>query len=198
MNGGGRAAGWDAVKIARALTGLVQGSVQTDDKILDRHATDQSICQVRPLAIAFPQDLEDVVPVVRFAREAGIPLPPGQAAVGLLGQPWGAASCWPLDRACPMNRLLGFEKSEGLPLVTVEPGLVHDDLQRYLRERELYLPSDPSSGAISLLGGNIATKANGPHALKHGSIDRYLRDAQPVIADGEVLDTADEASISAA
>jgi FAD/FMN-containing dehydrogenase len=52
-----------------------------------------------------------------------------------------------------MNRILGFEEVEGQPRVTVEPGLVHDDLLRYLRERGLYLPSDPSSGAISLLGG---------------------------------------------
>jgi FAD/FMN-containing dehydrogenase len=48
-----------------------------------------------------------------------------------------------------------------------------------------------------LLGGNISTKASGPHALKHGSIDRYLRHVQFVTAEGEVVDTDDEASIPA-
>jgi FAD/FMN-containing dehydrogenase len=61
--------GGDADKIARALTGVLRGSVQTEDKVLDRYATDQSIYQVRPLAVVYPQDLEDVVAVVRFGRE---------------------------------------------------------------------------------------------------------------------------------
>jgi glycolate oxidase len=66
-----------------------------------------------------------------------------------------------------------------------------------LRGLGLYLPADPSSGAICALGGNIATKASGPHALKHGSIDRYLHSLQFVAADGTVVDTADPGSIPA-
>jgi FAD/FMN-containing dehydrogenase len=66
-----------------------------------------------------------------------------------------------------MNRILGFEETGGQPRVTVEPGLVHDHLQRFLRKRGVYLPSDPSSGAICLLGGNSATKASGPKARVH-------------------------------
>jgi FAD/FMN-containing dehydrogenase len=94
-----------------------------------------------------------------------------------------------------MNRILGFDEVDGEPQVTVEPGLLHDDLQRSLREQGFYLPADPSSGAICLLGGNIAAKASGPHALKHGSIDRYLRHLRFVTVEGEVVDTADETSI---
>jgi FAD/FMN-containing dehydrogenase len=81
--------------------------------------------------------------------------------------------------------------------VTVEAALLHDELQRFLRQRGLFLPADPSSGAVCLMGGNVATKASGPHALKHGSIDRYLRHLQFVTAEGEVVDTADEGSIPA-
>jgi FAD/FMN-containing dehydrogenase len=94
-----------------------------------------------------------------------------------------------------MAELLDFDEEDGDPRVTVEPGLVHDDLQKFLRERGLFLPADPSSGAYSVLGGNIATKSSGPHALKHGSIDRYLQHLQFVTAEGEVVDTADEPSI---
>jgi FAD/FMN-containing dehydrogenase len=96
-----------------------------------------------------------------------------------------------------MDQILDLSEAGGEPRVTVEPGLLHDDLQGYLRSLGLYLPADPSSGAICALGGNIATKASGPHALKHGSIDRYLRHVQFVAVDGTVVDTADPTSIPA-
>lgn len=187
----------DMGKIARVLGGVLHGSVQTEGKVLDRYATDQSIYLVRPMAVVYPQDVEDVVAVVRLAREEGIPLTPRAGGSGTAGAALGRGILLATDRSGPMNHILGFEECQDEPLVTVEPGLVHDDLQRYLRERGLYLPSDASSGAISLLGGNIATKASGPHALKHGSIDRYLRDLQFVTAEGELVDTSDEASIPA-
>jgi glycolate oxidase len=96
-----------------------------------------------------------------------------------------------------MARILDLSEVEGEPRVTVEPGLLHDDLQRALRAQGLYLPADPSSGSMCALGGNVATKASGPHALKHGSIDRYLRSVQFVTVDGTVVDTADPATIPA-
>jgi FAD/FMN-containing dehydrogenase len=185
----------DATKLAQALAGQIRGPVQTEDRVLERYATDQSMYEVRPLAVVHPQDAEDVAAVVRFAREEQIPLTPRAGGSGTAGAALGRGILLAIDRSGPMVRILGFEERQGQPLVTVEPGLVHDDLQRALRAHGLYLPSDPSSGAISLLGGNIGTKASGPHALRHGSIDRYLRDVQFVTAEGAVVDTADEASI---
>jgi glycolate oxidase len=182
-------------EIVKALKALLHCPVQADEKTLDRYATDQSIYRVRPMAVVFPQGVEDVVTTVRFARDAGIPLTPRAGGSGTAGAGLGRGILLAFGRAGAMNRILSFEEREGQSLVTVEPGLVHDDLQHYLRQRGLYLPSDPSSGAISLLGGNIATKASGPHALKHGSIDRYLHAVQFVTVDGEVVDTADETSI---
>ena len=175
-------------EIVKALKALLHCPVQADEKTLDRYATDQSIYRVRPMAVVFPQGVEDVVTTVRFARDAGIPLTPRAGGSGTAGAGLGRGILLAFDRAGPMNRIFSF-------VARVEPGLVHDDLQHYLRQRGLYLPSDPSSGAISLLGGNIATKASGPHALKHGSIDRYLHAVQFVTVDGEVVDTIDETSI---
>jgi glycolate oxidase len=181
--------------IGPALQERVRGEVRTDERTLARNATDQSMYEVRPLAVVYPRDLEDVHAVVRFAREAGIPLTPRGRGSGTAGAALGRGILLSFAKPCPLDRLLCFEERDGEPRVTVEPGLVHDDLQAFLRERGLYLPADPSSGAYSALGGNVATKSSGPHALKHGSIDRYLRHVQFVTATGEVVDTADEASI---
>lgn len=182
-------------QIRRALRERVRGEVLTDDQALSRYATDQSMYLVRPLAVAFPANVGDVVAIVRYAREEGIPLTARGGGSGTAGAALGRGILVAWRRDGPMNRVLGYEEAGAEPRVTVEPGLLHNDLQAFLRERGLYLPADPSSGAICLLGGNIATKASGPHALKHGSIDRYLRRLQFVTAEGEVVDTADEATI---
>jgi len=186
---------WSPEKIGQALRQRVRGEVLTDEKTLTRYATDQSMYQISPLVVVIPQDLEDVVATVNFGREAGIPLTPRGGGTGTAGAALGRGILLTFSKAGPMNRILDFDEVGGEPRVTVEPGLLHDDLQRFLRQRELYLPADPSSGNICLLGGNIAAKASGPHALKHGSIDRYLGHLQFVTVEGEVVDTADEATI---
>jgi glycolate oxidase len=182
-------------QMGQALRRRVRGDVLVDEKTLTRYATDQSIYEIRPLAVVVPRDLEDVVATVHFAREGGIPLTPRAGGTSTTGGALGRGILLAFHKAGPMNRIHGFDEVDGGPRVTVEPGVLHDDLQRFLRERGLYLPADPSSGAICLLGGNIAAKASGPHALRHGSIDRYLQHLQFVTVEGEVVDTAEEGSI---
>lgn len=182
-------------KIGEALSHRIGGPVLTDEKTLNRYSTDQSMYRVRPLAVVLAQDVDDVVETVRFARGAGIPLTARGGGSGTAGAALGRGIVLAFDKTGPMNRVLGFEEVGGQPRATVEPGLLHAALQRFLRDRGFYLPADPSSGAICLLGGNIATKASGPHALKHGSIDRYLDHVQLVTVEGEVVDTAHEESI---
>ncbi|MCP4542688.1 MAG: FAD-binding oxidoreductase [Chloroflexi bacterium] len=181
--------------VAQALRQRMRGEVLADERTLTRYATDMSMYEIRPLAVVVPQDLEDVTTVVNFAREERIPITPRAGGTSTAGSALGRGIVLGFRRSGPMNDILHFDKVAGEPQVTVEPALLHDELQRFLRERGLYLPADPSSGAVCLMGGNIATKASGPHALKHGSIDRYLHHVQFVTAEGEVVDTADEESI---
>jgi len=190
--------------LIRALQARVRGPVHADERTLTRYSTDQSIYQVRPQVVVHPHDLEDVVAAARFCRENGLPITPRGAGSGTAGGALGAGLMIAFHARSrdevphPMNGILGFAERDAQPRVTVQPGVLHDDLQRFLRQRGLYLPADPSSGAFCVLGGNIATKASGPHALKHGSIDRYLLEVQFVLADGTVVDTADPDSIPVA
>jgi FAD/FMN-containing dehydrogenase len=186
---------WTSDKVRAALKDRLRGEILIDDKTLTRYATDMSMYEIRPLAVILPRDPDDVVEAVRFVGETGIPLTPRAGGSSTTGSALGRGIVLTFHRQGPLNRILGFEEVGGEPRVTAEPAAVHDAMQKFLLERGLFLPSDPSSGGISLLGGNVATKASGPHALKHGSIDRYLRHLQFVTVEGEVVDTAREASI---
>jgi len=174
--------------LTKALRQRVQGEVLADEKTLSRHATDMSMYRIQPLAVVLPENAHDVVATIRFAAQEGIPVTCRGGGSSTAGSALGRGIILSFQRRGPMSRILDFSEVDGEPRVRVEPALVHDDLQTFLRERGLYLPSDPSSGAISVLGGNVATKASGPHALRHGSIDRYLRHLQFITARGELVD----------
>ncbi len=182
-------------KIAAALAERIKGPVFCDEKTLNRFATDWSIYYIPPLAVATPQDTEDIVALVKFAREEGVPITPRGGGTSTSGSSLGRGIVLAFSKTGPMDSILDFNENGDGPLVTVEPALRHDKLQAYLQERGWFLPSDPTSGPISLLGGNVAAKASGPHALKHGSIDRYVKHLKFVTVNGDVVDTADPSSI---
>ncbi len=183
-------------RVRKALRERVRGDVVLDEEGRRRYATDQSIYRVVPAAVVLPAAIEDVTAAVRLAREEGIPLTARGGGSGTAGGALGRGIVVAFPKRGELNRITDFEGADGGPRVTVQPSVVHNDLQDFLRERGLFLPADPSSGAISVLGGNVATKASGPHALKHGSMDRYVESVQFVSADGEVIDTSDESTVS--
>ena len=182
-------------KLAAALSERVRGPVLSDEKALARYATDWSIYYIPPLAVVTPQDTEDIVALVQFAREEGIPVTARGGGTSTSGSALGRGIVLAFSKTGPMDQVVDFSDGPEGPLIKAEPALRHDKLQSYLLERGLFLPSDPTSGPISLLGGNVAAKASGPHALKHGSIDRYVKHLKFVCADGAVVDTADESTI---
>ena len=76
-------------KVGAALRERVSGEVSTDERTLTRYATDQSMYEIRPLVVVHPRDLADVLAVVRFARDATIPLTPRGRGSRSEGKSWG-------------------------------------------------------------------------------------------------------------
>lgn len=177
------------------LKRLISGVVLTDEKDLERYTRDQSMYQIQPGIVVIPSDLEDIVKTLRLAGEAGIPVTTRGGGSGTAGAALGQGIVIAFDRKGPLNRIQEFDEVNGTAEIKVEAGVIHSKIQVFLRERGLFLPADPSSGEISMIGGNIATKASGPHELHHGSIDRYLKHLSFIDESGRWVDTADETTI---
>ncbi len=184
-------------RIAHKLRELMQGKVLADLKIRQRYARDQSIYEIRPAVVAFPEDSADVQRLVAFAAQEGLPITPRGGGSGLAGSALGEGLVVALPQNEFWGRISGFAAERDRALVSAGAGVYHQELQKFLREQGFFLPADVTSAAISCLGGNIATKASGPHALKFGSIDRFLTQVEFVTAQGELVDTAREATIPA-
>ena len=180
----------NVVQKLRKLLG--DDSVICEGKALSRYCRDQSIYSISPGAVVLPRTVEEISHVIKFAREAQIPITPrgggSSTAGGCLGR--GIVIAFPRENS--LANIGNFKEENGRAFVTAGAGAIHSNMQDYLAQRGYFLPADPSSAKICRIGGNVATKASGPHALRHGSIDKYLKSLVFVMSDGTIVDTADE------
>lgn len=134
-------------------------------------------------ALAFPLSTEEVSGLLRYAHEHRIPVTPRGAGTNLVGStvPLEGGIILDLSR---MDRVL--ELDEDTMTVTVEPGMLLQDLQAYVEARGLFYPPDPGEKASSI-GGNISTNAGGMRAVKYGVTRDYVRGLEVVLADGTVM-----------
>jgi FAD/FMN-containing dehydrogenase len=185
----------DERSLAEKLQQAGRGLVVVDEKSLRMFSRDRSIYEIQPRIAILPEDTEDVQRIVEFARREGLPITPRGGGSGTGGGALGQGLVMALPQSEYWGRIGDFSEKRSTALVTASAGVFHNDLQTFLKSRGFFLPADVTSAAISRIGGNIATKASGPHALRYGSIDRFLEAMQFVTAHGEFVDTADEATI---
>ena len=140
--------------------------VDTSPQVLESHANDWSESPAGcASAIAFQADVEQVRGLVLAAARHGIPLVPSGGRTGLSG---GAVAAFgevvvSFDR---MRRILDFNPMERT--VTVEAGVVTQQVQDFAREQGLFYPVDFASSGSSQVGGNISTNAGGIKVIRHG------------------------------
>ena len=74
------------------------------------------------------------------------------------------------------------ELQPGLWRMFVEAGVSTHDVQRLARENGLFFAPDPGASEQSQIGGNVATNAGGPHALKYGVTGSWVAGLQVALA----------------
>lgn len=134
-------------------------------------------------ALVFPQSTEEVSKILKYAYKHDIPVTPRGAGTNLVGSTVPVDGGIILDLS-HMDKVL--ELDENTMTITVQPGLLLQDLQKYVEERGLFYPPDPGEKASSV-GGNISTNAGGMRAVKYGVTRDYVRGLEVVTADGSVL-----------
>ncbi len=137
-------------------------------------------------AHVLPQTTAEVSAVAAAAQEFGVALVPRGAGTGKAGGCIPAAGQVVVDLS-QMRSLLQLRPAD--QLAVVQPGLITAALDEAAGEAGLMYPPDPASWATSSLGGNIATNAGGPRAVKYGVTQRYVWGLEVVLAGGEVLRT---------
>lgn len=132
--------------------------------------------------LVYPKTTAEVVEVVKFANANNLNITTRGAGTNLVGStiPNGGII---LDLSL-MTNIVELDKQTFT--VTVQPGILLQDLQQFVEQHDLFYPPDPGAKTATV-GGNISTNAGGMRAVKYGVTRDYVQGLEVVMADGSVL-----------
>ena len=173
-------------RIVEDLSGVFAGEIACDALTVAMFASDASWYQVEPLGVAFPKDRDDVIALAKYSAERKIPLIPRGSGSSVTGGALGSG----LIVDC--SRHLRNIEQIGPDTVRVQTGVVLDDLNRALRPHGRYFPPDPSSPAVTTIGGMLATDAAGSRSMRVGSTRDHVRSIEVVLPSGHFVEFGNE------
>lgn len=147
--------------------------------------------EVDPDAVVFAESTRDVSRVVEGANERGVPVTPYAAGTGLEANATPIEGGISLDTT-RMDSIIDI-RPDALQ-VDVEAGAIGATVNDALERHGLFFPPLPSSGAISTIGGMIATDASGQRTVKYGEVADWILELEVVLADGSVIEVGSKAA----
>jgi FAD/FMN-containing dehydrogenase/Fe-S oxidoreductase len=166
--------------LAQRLKREVEGEVLFDRASRGRYATDASIYQVEPVGVVVPRTEAAAVRAMELALEAGVPVLPRGAGTSQCGQTVGAALV--IDHSKHLSDVVEFDPARAT--VTVQPGIVLDRLNAYLRPHGLWFPVDVSTSAQATLGGMAGNNSCGSRSIRYGNMVHNVAAIDARLADG--------------
>ncbi len=153
------------------------------------YETDASIAKPAglPSAVMLPSTTAQVRAIVQDANQHQTPIVTRGAGSGLAGGATPTPGCIILS----LTRMRDIEIDPHQMVARVQAGAITADIQRAAQQYNLFYPPDPSSQAVSTIGGNIGCNAGGPRCLKYGVTADYVLGLTAVLANGQVVQLND-------
>jgi glycolate oxidase len=141
--------------------------------------------QTAPLAVVVPENIDEVIAVVRFCHAEKLPFVARGSGTSLSGGSLPVANgiVITLNR---LNRILRLDPAQRIAVV--EPGVINSDVTVAAARHGLYYSPDPSSQSICTIGGNVAFNSGGAHCLKYGMTSNHVLGLKAVLATGELVE----------
>jgi FAD/FMN-containing dehydrogenase/Fe-S oxidoreductase len=166
--------------LEQTLRRTLKGDVLFDKASRGRYSTDASIYQVEPVGIVVPRDETDLALALDVARDHKAAILPRGAGTSQCGQTVAAALV--IDFSKYMREVVGFDKERAE--VTVQPGVVLDQLNAWLRPHGLWCPVDVSTSAQATLGGMAGNNSCGSRSIRYGNMVHNVAAIDAILADG--------------
>ena len=149
------------------------------------YATDASVYQVKPAAVAIPASSKDIKRLIQFAIQAKTGLIPRGAGTSLAGQVVGDGIVMEISSA--LGKVISLNKKE--KSVWIEPGIVRDDLNKHLASADLFFGPETSTANRALLGGMLGNNSCGLHSIVWGNVRDHILETRAFLSDGTEIHT---------
>ncbi|APE30271.1 FAD-binding oxidoreductase [Halomonas aestuarii] len=167
-------------ELAARLSRELQGEVLFDHASRGRYSTDASIYQVTPFGVVIPRHQDDLRLALDIARDARVPVLARGAGTSQCGQTVGEALV--IDTSPHLNGIVEFDPEART--VVVEPGIVLDHLNAWLKPHGLWYPVDVSTSAQCTLGGMTGNNSCGSRSIRYGNMVHNVLGVDALLADG--------------
>ena len=169
-------------KVAKEIQSKIKGKVLFDNFSRGRYSTDSSLYQMMPVGAVLPQDTNDVLELMNYSQRNNIPLLARGGGSSQCGQTVG--ECIVLDYSRHQNKILDLNVEE--KTVWVEPGIVLDQLNAYLKPYGIWYPVDVSTSSRATIGGMTANNSCGSRSLYYGNMVNNVLAVEAILDDGTI------------
>jgi FAD/FMN-containing dehydrogenase/Fe-S oxidoreductase len=144
------------------------------------YATDASVYQEKPVAVALPKNKDDIQLLVQFAAAHQVTLVPRTAGTSLAGQV--VSNGLILDMSKYFTDIIEINANE--KWVKVQPGVIRDDLNKHLQPHGLMFGPETSTSSRAMIGGMIGNNSCGLHSIVWGDTRTNLLAVEAILSDG--------------
>src|SRR6266513_1239162 len=156
--------------------------VRFDNLTRQLYATDASIYQIEPAAVAFPRSAREASAVIHAAADAGVSVTPRGAGTSLVANAIGDGLIVEFSRYNRQINDFDLEKRS----VCVGAGAVLDQLNDFLKPHGFCFGPDVATSARATLGGMIANNSSGARVPVYGTTADHVISLEIVMADGRI------------
>ena len=166
--------------LLKELTQQLTGELFFDDLHKSIYATDASVYRIIPLAVAYPKTKDDLKHLIAFATKNKITLIPRAAGTSLAGQCVGEGIV--VDVSKYFTKILAFDEKE--QTVVVEPGVVRDELNNFLKPYGLFFGPNTSTSNRCMIAGMVGNNSSGTTSIKYGVTRDKVIELKTILSDG--------------
>jgi thymidylate synthase (FAD) len=159
----------------------LKGQFRDDSRTRAAYSEGAGIYRILPRAVCLPRDEADLIRLMSWAVDSGIPLIPRGAGSAMGGGNVGEGVIVDLTQLTDRRLQVEAGPRRAITSAGVTLGQLNDAAAAY----GLRLPPDPSSGAWATLGGMVSTNAAGPRSVRYGSVRQWVESLALITADGE-------------
>lgn len=162
------------------LSEHLKGELLFDDLSKAIYATDASVYRKLPTAVAYPKNTDDLKILLAFATKNKVGLIPRTAGTSLAGQCVGEGIV--VDVSRHFTKIISLDKDK--KQVTVQPGVVRDELNQYLKPFGLFFGPNTSTSNRCMIGGMVGNNSSGTTSIQYGVTRDKVLSMQCVLSDG--------------
>ncbi len=167
-------------KALQGLADTLHGELFFDNTMRTLYATDASSYREMPLAVAIPKTKADIARLISFAAANNTSLIPRTAGTSLAGQVVGNGIV--VDVSKNFTKIIELNKEEGW--VRVEPGVIRDELNLFLKPHGLFFGPETSTANRAMIGGMVGNNSCGSNSVIYKSTREHLLEVTAYLSDG--------------